>query len=424
MKTPPYYGYNIVAASFLIQGVTIGGNFAYGVLFKELEMEFGWSCATIAGASSASFLIMGFMAVLAGRLNDRIGPRWLLTASALFYGVGYLLFARLNAPWQLYLIYGLLVGIGLSTHDVVTLSTVARWFSRRRGMASAVVKVGTGCGQLLVPLAVAALVAGFGWRTACVVFGATALVVLAAAAQVMRPDPESMGLRVDGVPSRANPGQSGAVSPEPYAGSAIRSPLYWILCCSQAIVFACLITITIHIVPHATDIGAPRATAAAVISAIGGISVLGRLAVGGAIDRIGGRRALIACYAALIASLLWLQFATETWMLFVFAAVYGTAHGGFFTAMSPTVAEFFGTRVHGALFGTVLMFGSIGGAIGPLAAGAMFDATGSYRIAFGVLLGLAVAGLVLVRRLPPMRGPRANVPPGATTAIQASSRPS
>jgi MFS family permease len=406
MKPPLYYGYRIVAASFLIQGVTIGGNFAYGVLFKELEAEFGWSRATIAGASSASLLVMGFMAVLAGRLNDRIGPRWLLTASALFYGLGYLLFAGLQAPWQLYLVYGLLVGVGLSTHDVVTLSTVARWFTRRRGMASAVVKVGTGCGQLLVPLAVAALVAGFGWRTACMAFGATALVLLAAAAQLMRPDPESMGLRADGATGGGNPALA---KPDPHAGPAARSPLFWILCCSQAIVFTCLITITIHIVPHATDLGAQRAVAAGVISAIGGISVLGRLAVGGAIDRIGGRRALIGCYAALLASLVWLQFATVPWMLFVFAAVYGVAHGGFFTVMSPTVAEFFGTRVHGVLFGTVLMFGSIGGAIGPLAAGAVFDATGSYRVAFGVLIGLALSGRARVSRLPPMRGPRAAV---------------
>jgi len=406
VKTPLYYGYHIVAASFLIQGVTIGGNFAYGVLFKELEAEFGWSRATIAGASSASLLVMGFMAVLAGRLNDRIGPRWLLTASALFYGVGYLLFARMQTPWQLFLVYGLLVGIGLSTHDVVTLSTVARWFTRRRGMASAVVKVGTGCGQLLVPLAVAALVAGFGWRTACVVFGATALVLLAAAAQVMRRDPESMGLRADGAAAGSHPAQA---KPDSRAGPALRSPLFWILCGSQVIVFTCLITITVHIVPHATDLGVPRAVAAGVISAVGGASVLGRLAVGGAIDRIGGRRALMGCYSALLASLVWLQFATGPWMLFAFAAVYGAAHGGFFTVMSPTVAEFFGTRVHGVLFGTVLMFGSIGGAFGPLAAGAVFDATGSYRIAFAVLLGLALTGLTLVSRLPPMRGPRAAV---------------
>jgi MFS family permease len=406
VKTPLYYGYHVVAASFLIQGVTIGGNFAYGVLFKELEAEFGWSRATIAGASSTSLLVMGLLAVLAGRLNDRVGPRWLLTGSALFYGVGYLLFAGLQAPWQLFLVYGLLVGIGLSTHDVVTLSTVARWFARRRGLASAFVKVGTGCGQLLVPLAVAALVAGFGWRTACTAFGATALVLLAAAAQVMRRDPESMGLRADGATAA---GPSAPAKPDPQAGSATRSPLFWILCSSQALVFTCLITITVHIVPHATDLGTPRAVAAGVISAIGGASVLGRLAVGVAIDRIGGRRALIGCYAALLAALLWLQFATATWMLYAFAAVYGAAHGGFFTVMSPTVAEFFGTRAHGALFGTVLMFGSIGGALGPLAAGAVFDATGSYRVAFAVLLGLALTGLALVSRLPPMRGPRAAV---------------
>jgi MFS family permease len=79
------------------------------------------------------------------------------------------------------------------------------------------------------------------------------------------------------------------------------------------------------------------------------------------------------------------------------------------TVMSPTVAEFFGTRVHGALFGTILMFGSIGGAIGPLVAGAVFDATGSYRLAFGLLLVMALSGFALVSRLPPMRGPRAAV---------------
>lgn len=409
MKAPLYYGYHVIAASFVIQGVTIGGNFAYGVLFKELEAEFGWSRATIAGASSMSLLVMGFMAVAAGRLNDKIGPRWLLTASAVFYGLGYLLFAQLQAPWQLYAVYGLLVGIGLSTHDVVTLSTVARWFTRRRGMASAVVKVGTGCGQLLVPLAVAALVAAFGWRTACTVFGAAALLLLAAAAQVMRPDPQSMGLQADGVVGTASAASSGAPQSDPHLGAASRSPLFWILCCSQALVFTCLITVTIHIVPHAIDLGAPRALAAGVISAIGGISVLGRLAVGGAIDRIGGRRALMGCYLALIVSLLWLQVASTPWMLFAFAAIYGAAHGGFFTVMSPTVAEFFGTRAHGALFGLVLMCGSIGGAIGPLAAGAVFDATGSYRIAFGVLLGLALTGLALVSRLPRMRGPRAAV---------------
>ena len=87
------------------------------------------------------------MGVLAGRLNDRIGPRVLLMVSGISFGIGYLLMSRIQALWQLYLLFGILVGIGLSTHDVITLSTVARWFVTRRGMMTGIVKVGTGVGQ-------------------------------------------------------------------------------------------------------------------------------------------------------------------------------------------------------------------------------------------------------------------------------------
>ena len=108
---------------------------------------------------------------------------------------------------------------------------------------------------------------------------------------------------------------------------------------------------------------------------------------------------MLVSYVLLFVSLVWMQFADTAWMLFAFAALYGIAHGGFFTVMSPTVAELFGTRAHGALFGTVLFFGSLGGAIGPLAAGVAFDALGSYRIAFGTLCMLAAIGWLLVGRL-------------------------
>ncbi|MDX1374231.1 MAG: MFS transporter [Burkholderiales bacterium] len=410
MKTPPYYGYAIVAASFVVQGVTIGGVFAYGVLFKELEAEFGWSRAAIAGASSVSMIVMGIMAVVAGRLNDRIGPRGLLTASALFYGVAFMLLATLQAQWQLYLFYGLLVGIGLCTHDVVTLSTVARWFSRRRGLASGIVKCGTGTGQLVIPLAVAALVAAFGWRTACVVFGAAALLVLVAAAQPMRRDPQSAGLRSPQASPEPVPPAPQALRAEPAAEGQAHRPLLWLLCGVQFLVFSCLVTTQVHIAAHAADLGLSRTAAAGVLSTVGGVSVLGRLVVGAVIDRLGGRRALIGCFATLLASFVWLQFATTPSTLFAFAALYGLAHGGFFTVMSPTVAEYFGLRAHGMLFGTVLLFGSIGGAIGPLAAGASFDASGSYRIAFVTLGVIAASGLVLVTSLlPRKRGPRAAV---------------
>ena len=144
MKHKYFYGYNIVAAGASIQAMCIGAMFTYGVFFKEFEAVFGWSRALVSGASSLAFFVMGAGGILAGSLNDRIGPRLILSVSGISMGIGYMLMSQLSAPWQLYLFYGLLAGIGLSTHDVITLSTVARWFTKRRGMMTGIVKVGTG----------------------------------------------------------------------------------------------------------------------------------------------------------------------------------------------------------------------------------------------------------------------------------------
>lgn len=392
-------GYSIVAASFLIQGVTIGGMFAYGVLFSELIATFGWSRAAISGAVSMGTLVMGLVAMLAGRLNDRFGPRGVLTISAIFYGAGFMLMSTVSAPWQLYLFWGLMVGIGMSTHDVITLSTVARWFPRRRGLVSGIVKVGTGCGQLTIPILVATLVAAYDWRVACQVFGAGAFVILMFAAQVMRREPRSAVAGPTASQPTGAQTQAANAAPDMAYRIAVRTPALWLLCASQFMVMGCLVTVSVHLVPHAIDLGLSRTTAASLLGTIGGISLLGRMVFGGSIDRIGGRRAMLGCYSLLFASLIWLQFADVAWMLFVFAAVYSVAHGGFFTVMSPTIAELFGTRAHGALFGTVLFFGSLGGAVVPFATGAAFDVLGSYRLAFGILCLLAAAGFVLVSRL-------------------------
>jgi MFS family permease len=124
--------------------------------------------------------------------------------------------------------------------------------------------------------------------------------------------------------------------------------------------------------------------------------------MGVACDRIGGRRALIICLIVLFCSFIWLQLATEAWMLFIFAVIYGFAHGGFFTVVSPMVAELFGTGSHGLLFGIILFSGTLGGAIGPLMAGRTFDITGSYRMVFLVLSVLTLIGFVLMIMLRPI----------------------
>lgn len=403
MKARYFYGYNIVAAGFTIQAVCIGAMFAYGVFFKEFQAEFGWSRATISGASSLAFLIMGAVGILAGRLNDRIGPRVLIVASAGFLGLGYLLMSRLQSPWQLYIMYGLLAGIGFSTHDVITLSTVARWFVKRRGVMSGIVKVGTGSGQLLGPMIATLLLAIYGWRYANLIIGTVILAALVAAAQLMRRDPQGMGLLPDGGSDVAYGRVVGTEERGFSLKEAVRMKQFWIICTTEFAVLGCLLTVVVHIVPYARDLGLAPAYAAGVLSTIGGVSILGRIVMGAANDRIGGRRALIICLIVLFGSFVWLQLVTNVWMLFLFAVIYGFAHGGFFTVVSPMVAELFGTGSHGLLFGIILFSGTLGGAFGPVMAGRAFDVTGSYRMVFLALSGLTLIGFVLMILLRPIR---------------------
>ncbi len=404
MKTRYFHGYHIVVTSFFIQAICVGGMFTYGVFFKELQQEFGWSRALISGASSMAFFVMGTGAVIAGTLNDRIGPRIILTVSGVFLGLGYMLMSQMNMPWQLYLLYGLFAGIGFSTHDVIILSTIARWFVKYRGMMSGIVKVGTGAGQFLGPLIASVLISNFGWRNAYFIIGGVVLMGLVALAQLMKRDPGKIGLLPDGNKQNTDgnilPAEDNSVS----LRAMVHHMQFWGICFSEFAVFFCLLTIPVHIVPHAMDLGLKPAIAAFVLSTIGGASILGRLVIGAANDKIGGKHSLMACFLILIVSLILLQFTGGPWMMFLFAFIYGFAHGGFFTVMSPMIAEFFGMRSHGQLFGTVLFFGTIGGAIGPILTGHIFDITGAYRMAFIVLTVFAIVGFIPIMFLRPIKG--------------------
>ena len=395
-----FYGYIIVPACFLIQGIGVGTFVAFGVFFKPLLAEFGWSRATISGASSLAFLLMGFLGILAGNLNDKFGPRIVMAVTGVFYGSGHFLLSQINSVWQLYLFFGLVVGIGLSSIDVIALTTTARWFVRRRGMMTGLVKVGTGAGQLIMPLLASILIIDYGWRYAYIFIGIIVLVFVIGSGQLLRRDPGQMGQLPDGgretATGQLDPSEGGLSLKE-----ALRSGQFWMVCFICFLAGYCMLTIMVHIVPHATDIGIEQIKSAGVLSTIGGVSMVGRLSIGIAIDRIGNKKSMIICFILLIASFFWLLVVGETWMLYLFAMVYGIAHGGFFTVISPVVAELFGIGSHGVLFGIVAFSLTVGGAIGPVVAGHIFDIIRSYTLVFLILAGVSIAGLFLTVFLKP-----------------------
>lgn len=395
------YGKVIAASCFGIQAVGIGTYFSYGVLFNPLISEFGWSRASVAGASSVAFLLMGFVGIGIGRLNDRIGPRKLMTVTGVFFGLGYLLMSKLAAVWQLYLFFGIVFGIGLSSIDVIALSTIARWFVKKRGFVTGIVKVGTGAGQMIIPFLASILITHYGWRYACVVIGVAVLAILVSIAQLMRRDPNMMGLSPDG-DAQGVAGSSLSAAEGLSLRQALRTRQFWTLCTAFLAIVFCLMIVMVHIVPFAHDIKISPTGAAGILSAIGGVSMVGRFISGIAIDRIGSKRVMLFCFILLIAALLWLQIANALWMLYFFAAIYGLAHGGFFTTFSPVVAEFFGIKSHGALFGIAMFSGTFGGAIGPFLAGYIFDITAGYFLAVWICALMAVLGLVLISLLKPL----------------------
>jgi len=272
-------------------------------------------------------------------------------------------------------------------------------------MMSGVVKVGTGSGQVLMPLFAAALIAAYGWRSTYMILGVVIIVLLVAAAQVMRHNPREIGLLPDNDPYEPSTLGSGSRDPGMPLKEIFRTKQFWAINLAEFCSFFCLLTIVVHIVPHAMDLGLAPGTTAGVISAIGGMSIVGRFVLGSAYDRIGGKRSLMICFIILFCSFIWLQVAGSAWMLFLFAVIYGFAHGGLFTVVSPTVAELFGTGSHGVLFGIVLFSGNFGGAISPILAGRIFDVMGSYRIIFLMLIVVAATGFVLVSLLRPLRKP-------------------
>ena len=270
---------------------------------------------------------------------------------------------------------------------------------------SGILKVGAGAGMLIMPLVANWLISGYNWRISYIILGSIVMSVVIPAALFLRRDPAQKGL----LPYGANEADASSLNSAEEGFSlreAMHTKQFQMLCVLYALVILCAQTVLIHIVPHAIELGITATSAASILATIGGISMVGRFVMGSVGDRVGNKLAITICVIILVVALFWLQSARELWMLYLFAAIYGFAHGGFFTLLSPMVAELFGLSSHGIIFGTVFFSGTVGGAIGPPLAGRIFDVTGSYQLAFLICGAASVIGLILALLLRPVNRER------------------
>jgi len=396
-----FYGYVMVAVVFCILLVAWGIFLSFGVFFESVLTEFGWTRAATSGASSLAFLVMGPLGIVVGRLTDRFGPRLVMTGCGLFLGLGFLLMSQISAIWQLYLFYGVIIGIGMSATWVPANSIIPRWFAKRRGLMTGIVLSGNGVGVIIMPPIARWLISTYGWRVAYSVVGIIALVLIILAAQFLKREPSQVGQ----LPYGADEVKSESLGLKARGfslGEAFRNKPFWLLCAIAFCIWLTVGIVMVHIVIHATGLGLSAPSATSVLVLIGGMSIAGRTIMGGIADKIGNKSALIVSFIMMSASFFWLMVAREKWMLYLFAVIFGFGYGALSPLVSPMVAELFGLSSHGAIFGVTFLWGTTGEAIGPVLAGGIFDVTGSYQWAFLICAAISITGIILSSLLTPI----------------------
>ena len=397
-----FYGYLVVAAAFVTMVVMWAVFYAFGVFFKPILNEFGWTRAITSGAFSLSSISMGLLGIAMGGLNDKFGPRVVMSLCGVLLGIGYLLMSQLESLWQLYLFFGIILGTGMGGGFVPLMTTVARWFDQRRGMMTGIVTSGIGIGALVGPPVANGLISAHGWRLSYIILGSVLLVVMVLSAQFLKRDPSQVGPDSPGIKQRGQKGlpmRKGGLS----LGEAIHTRPFWVL---FAIIFCfgfCVFSIMVHIAPHAIELGISPASAAKILGAIGGMSIVGKVLLGRAADIIGSRKVFVIGFILLGVAFLWLVPAKMVWKLYAFGILFGFAYGGCVAAESPLVAVLFGLESHGLILGVIAFGFTIGGAFGPWLTGYIFDVTSSYQFAFLGCAFLSFLGLGLTAVLRPGR---------------------
>jgi MFS family permease len=382
--------------------VTFGAYYSFGIFLKSFLDEFHWTKAIASGGLSLSWIMQGLLGIIMGRLTDRFGPRFVLAICGFLIGLGYLLMSQIGTLWQLYLFYGVIIGIGMGGSWVPIMSTIARWFVRRRNLMTGIVLTGVGIGTSIAAPVASRLISAYGWRTSYIIVGGIVLVVVISVAQLLRRDPTEAKQRLYDESEAEKPESVFETHPLSLR-EAVHTRQFWLTSGMFFCFGFCVYTIMTHIYIHATELGISLTSAANILATMAGLSIVGRIVLGGAADRFGNRQVFIIGFILMAVTLFWLVPAKELWGLYLFVVVFGFAFGGCATSESPLVAGLFGLTSHGLILGVINLLGfTFGAAVGPLIAGYISDITNSYQLAFIVCGAMSVAGLILTALLSPI----------------------
>jgi sugar phosphate permease len=400
-----HYAWIVAGVTFLTLLVAAGLRATPGVLIVPLETEFGWSRATISFAIGVNIFLYGLIGPFAAAVMDRFGLRRTMLAALVCIAAGVALTPLMTRPWQLILLWGVVVGTGSgATALVLGATVVARWFVASRGLVIGVLTASTATGQLIFLPLLASLAANYGWRSVSLTVAGVAVALLPVVALLMRDHPQDVGLAPYGaadnparmVGARRNPAATALLA----LRDGLRSRDFWLLAGSFFICGASTNgLIGTHLIPACLDHGIPQVAGASLLAAMGIFDLVGTTLSGWLSDRWSNRGLLAWYYGLRGLSLIYLPFAFDIsfYGLSLFAIFYGL---DWIATVPPTVrlaARAFGPERGPIMFGWIAASHQLGAALAAFAAGALRVTLGTYLEAFMLsgLLCLAAALMVL-----------------------------
>ncbi|MET0361891.1 MAG: MFS transporter [Sphingobium sp.] len=401
-----HYGWAAAGATFLTMLIVAGAVGAPGVFIVPLQKEFGWNVADISGALAIRFLLFGAMGPFAAAFMNRFGVRRMMLVSLAIVLSGLLLSLGMSRLWQLFLLWGVVIGVGTGLTAVVLGATVAtRWFTHRRGLVMGLLSASTATGQLAFLPLLASLTEHFGWRAAVMLVCGAILLAAVVVMLLMRDRPSDVGLppygESDLQPAPPQPAGLGALvrTPINVLREAARVPTFWILFFTFYICGASTNgLIQTHFIAMCGDYGLAALGAASMLAMMGFFDFFGTLGSGWLSDRFDNRWLLFVYYGLRGLSLLYLPFSDfSLYSLTIFAMFYGL---DWIATVPPTVkltAQRFGPEKANIVFGWIFAGHQIGAASAALGGGLSRTVWHSYLPAFVVagILCLIAACLAL-----------------------------
>jgi MFS family permease len=402
-----FYGWYVMAASFLLLFFQSGARYSFGIMFKPMMAELGWNRASI---SSVFFLNMVFFALtltVAGRLYDRYGPKWVIFISTVLLASGYICTSWVRTLWQFHLYYGVLTAIGSGGATLPLVAAVmSKWFQKRRGLTISLSLSGACLGQFILVPVFNWFVLIYSWRISYFLIGLIILVVNTILAfTVFKGDPEDLGIQPNGradAENRTDPCESGNSVPSEKDLNliqAMRTYSFWLFLVFMFVCGGGDFLIVTHLVPFVTDNGVASTSAANMLALFGLMSLGGILIAGPASDLIGNKIPIAASFALrLLLFMMILKYRTPI-SFYIFAGGFGFT----FLITAPLTAtlagRLYGFAHLGLISGFITTIHHLGGGFWAYMGGLLFDKTGNYQITLVVSAVLAVIAMICTMAL-------------------------